>query len=40
MNFSIGSSACHVAVSQVQKRDELDVELYIRDDSELYNSLF
>ena len=40
MDFSIGSSACHIAVSQIQKRDELDVELYINDDPDLYNSLF
>lgn len=33
------SSACHIAVSQIQKRDELDVELYINDDPDLYNSL-
>ncbi len=26
-NFSVGSSACHLAVSQIQKRNELDVEL-------------
>ena len=36
MNFSIGSSACHIAVSQIQKRDELDVEY----DPDMYNSLF
>ena len=40
MDFSIGSSACHIAVSQIQKRNELDVELYINDDPDLYNSLF
>lgn len=40
MNFSIGSSACHIAISQIQKRDEIDVELYITDDSDLYNSLY
>ena len=39
MNFSIGSSACHIAVSQIQKRDELDVELYINEDKELFNFL-
>ncbi len=39
MNFSIGSSACHIAVSQIQKRDELDVELYINEDKELFHSL-
>lgn len=39
MNFSVGSSACHIAVSQIQKRDELDVELYISEDKELFHSL-
>lgn len=34
MNFSIGSSSCHIAVSQIQKRDELDVELYISEDKD------
>lgn len=40
MNFSIGSSACHIAVSQIQKRKAVDVELYINDDKELFKSLF
>ena len=40
MNFSIGSSACHIAVSQIQKRNELYVELYISEDKELFHSLF
>lgn len=40
LNFSIGFSACHIAVSQIKQRNELDVELYINDDTELYNSLF
>lgn len=40
MNFSVGSSACHIAVSQIQKRDELDVELYISEDKDLFQSLF
>lgn len=40
MDFSIGSSACHIAVSQIQKRKEVDVELYINDDKELFKSLF
>lgn len=39
MNFSIGSSACHIAVSQIQKRNELDVELYISEDKDLFHSL-
>ena len=40
MDFSIGSSACHIAVSQIQKRKAVDVELYIYDDKELFKSLF
>ncbi len=40
MNFSIGSSACHIGISQIQKRNELNVELYINDDKELFNFLF
>ena len=38
MDFSIGSSACHIAVSQ--KRKAVDVELYINEDKELFKSLF
>lgn len=38
MDFSIGSSDCHIAVSQ--KRKAVDVELYINDDKELFKSLF
>lgn len=42
MNFSVGSSACHIAVSQIQKRNELDVELYISEGSflPLFTHLF
>ena len=40
MDFSIGSSACHIAVSLIQKRKAVDVELYINDDKELFKSLF
>ena len=40
MDFNIGSSACHIAVSQIQKRKAVDVELYINDDKELFKSLF
>ena len=39
MNFSIGSSACHISLSQIQKRNELDVELYINEDKELFDEL-
>ena len=40
MNFGVGSSTCHIAVSQIQKRNELDVELYISEDKDLFHSLF
>ena len=40
MDFSVGSSACHIAVSQIQKRNELDVELYISEDKDLFRLLF
>ena len=40
LSFSIGSSACHIIVSRIKQRNELDVELYISDDTELYNSLY
>lgn len=40
MNFSVGASGCHIAVSQIQKRNELDVELYISDDKDLFHLLF
>ena len=40
MNFSIGFSACHIVVSQIQKRGELDAEWYIDEDKELFHSLF
>ena len=35
MDFSIGSSACHIAVSQIQKKESK----YINDDKELFRSL-
>lgn len=40
MNFSIGSSAYHMSVSQIRSRSELDVELYINDDKDLFRDLF
>ncbi len=39
MDFGVGSSACHIAVSQIQKRNELDVELYISENKELFHAL-
>lgn len=40
MDFSIGSSACHISVTQIQKRSAIGVELYINDDKELFKNLF
>lgn len=40
MDFSIGSTSCHITVSQIIKRDELDVELYINDDKNLFQKLY
>lgn len=40
LNFSIGSSACYLAVSQIRKRNELYVELYISEDKELFHELW
>lgn len=39
LDFSIGSSACHLSVLQIQKRNELDVELYINNDKNLFKYL-
>lgn len=40
MDFSIGSSACHITISQIRKRDELYIELYINNDKDLFHSLY
>mgnify|MGYP005875436091 FL=1 len=40
MDFSIGSSACHICVTQIQKRNKVGVELYINDDKELFKGLY
>ena len=40
IDFGIGSSACHIAVLQIHKRNELVVEIYINDDMDLFHSLF
>lgn len=39
MDYGINSSACHIVVSRIQKRNELDVELYISEDKELFRAL-
>lgn len=40
MDFSIGSSACHLGVTQIQKRNAIGVELYINDDKDLFKNLY
>lgn len=39
MDLSIGSSACHLAMSQIRKRGILLAELYINDNKELFHYL-
>ena len=39
LDFGVGFPACHIVVSQIQKRNELDVELYISEDKDLFHSL-
>lgn len=40
MDFGIGSSACHISVSQIKKHNELNVEIYISEDKDLFHLLF
>lgn len=40
MDLSIGSSACHLGITMVQKRSETGVELYVGDDKDLFCSLY
>ena len=40
MDFSIGSSACNISVTQIQKRNKVGVELYINDDKEFFKGLY
>lgn len=40
MSFAIDSSQCHIEASQVHKRNELSVELYIDQDKDLFHSLY
>lgn len=40
MDLSIGSSACHIAISLIQKRNAIDIEIYINEDKQLFNSLY
>lgn len=40
MDLSIGSSDCHICISQIITRNELNAEIYINEDKELFNRLF
>ena len=40
MSFSVGSSACHIDVSQIRKYNHVVVEWYISDDKELYQKFY
>lgn len=39
MTISVGSSACHINISQIRKDDLIVVEWYISDDKDLYHKL-
>ena len=39
MSLYIGSSACHIAILQQIKRQQVEIEIYINDDKELYHEL-
>ncbi|MBQ9371825.1 MAG: DUF4268 domain-containing protein [Thermoguttaceae bacterium] len=40
MDFSVGSSACHLAVNQIRKQNLVDVEFYITDNKDLFHDLY
>lgn len=40
LDYSIGSSSCHLTVTQIRRRNALRVELYIGNDKELFRTLF
>lgn len=40
MSLSVGSSACHIDLSQVRKDKNITVEWYITDDKELYQKFY
>lgn len=40
MTLSVGSSACHIDLSQVRKDNNITVEWYITDDKELYQKFY
>lgn len=40
MNLSIGSSDCSISINQVKKRSEIEVEIYIYENKDLFLNLF
>ena len=40
MDFGVGSSACHIGVTQILKRNSIGVELYINNDKDLFKSIY
>ena len=40
MSLSVGSSACHIDLSQVRKDNNITVEWYVTDDKELYRKFY
>lgn len=40
MTLSIGSSACAISINRVQKRNEIEAEIYINENKELFHSLY
>ena len=40
MSLSVGSSACHIYLSQVRKDNNITVEWYITDDKDLYQKFY
>ncbi|MGN1036832.1 MAG: DUF4268 domain-containing protein [Ruminococcus sp.] len=40
MDFSIGSSDCHLTIAQIKQRNEVNVAIYINNNKELFHSFF
>ncbi len=40
MTMSVGSSACHISISQIRKNNLIAVEFYISDDKELFHMFY
>lgn len=40
MSLSVGSSSCHIDLTQIRKDNHIGVEWYISDDKDLYHKLF